>query len=1052
MAASDKDITFYNEAFQDVLHNLNAKQQEAVNQIEGPVMVIAGPGTGKTHILSARIGKILLETDAQASNILCLTFTDAGVHAMRQRLLQFIGPEAHRVHLYTFHSFCNTVIQDNLERFGRQDMEPLSELERVEIIRSILEKLPLGHPLRLGRNDPFFYEKHLHRLFQKMKAERWSPAHIHECIKAYLESLPEREAFIYKVNRGHIRKGSPKTAKIEETAEKMKRLEAAVDLFPAYQQAMYDARRYDYEDMILWVLQAFQEHESLLRAYQEQYLYLLIDEYQDTNGAQNEIIRQLVAFWESPNLFIVGDDDQSIYEFQGARLKNLVDIFHAYENELKLVLLSDNYRSAQSILNTSAMLIKHNQLRVVNSLTAQGLDKVLIARNKTFADSPIKPQIIAYPSLLQEEVGLAKTLQELHQSGFPLEEVAVIYAQHKQVTGLVELLEGLKVPYNLKRKLNILHLPLVRNFRQLLEYFQLEYQQPHSGESVLFKMLHFTFFDLHPDDIAQMSLAQARIAWEGRQPWRVFIQQFINTAGQQLKAPEALERFIAFMEEMHRSFASISVAEFVERLFNRSGLLSYILQLPNKVWLVQAFNAFMEFVQLELSRNPSLSLADLLGTLKKMDSNRLPIEMNQSAYAEGGVNLITAHSSKGLEFQKVFILDCSSKYWEPSPRASSYQFAIPDTLSFSGEEDALEARRRLFYVAMTRAKESLHLSYSATNRAGKPAQPAIFIHEILGDETLTIENRTLPSDTLIELEALKLKEQIQPAIPQQDKATVTALLEGFQLSVSAMNRFMKCPLAFYYEHVLRAPVLASTAAHYGTAMHNALQRFFEKMKTHKSMAFPSAQQLLSLFEQEMAFRRGFIAEEDYQSRLKAGRRHLSGYYQQHIQDWKNNKKVLLEYKARNVEVEGAPIKGSIDKVVYLDGVYAEIIDYKTGSQSETKLKRPTPARPEGGSYWRQLVFYKLLFENYPPNNRIIKKAGISYLEPDTRGQFKDRMIEISAKDVSMVRKMIRKAYERIQAHDFYTGCGEPACSWCELVQNHVMRNSFADPEIEELDD
>ena len=1052
MAGSDKDISFYNEAFQDVLHNLNPKQKEAVNQIEGPVLVIAGPGTGKTHILSARIGKILLETDAQAQNILCLTFTDAGVHAMRQRLLQFIGPEAHRVHLYTFHSFCNTIIQDNLERFGRQDMEPLSDLERVEIIRTILEKLPLDHPLKLGRNDPFFYEKHLHHLFQKMKAERWSPAHIHARIREYLESLPEREEFIYKVNRGDIKKGSPKTAKIEDVIEKMKRLEAAVDLFPTYQQAMYNARRYDYEDMILWVLQAFQEHESLLRAYQEQYLYLLIDEYQDTNGAQNEIIRQLVAFWDNPNLFIVGDDDQSIYEFQGARLKNLVDIFHAYEDGIKLVLLSDNYRSAQSILNTSAILIKHNQLRVVNSLITLGLDKVLVAKNKNFADSPLKPQIVAYPSLLHEEVGIAKKLQVLQEAGFPLEEVAVIYAQHKQAAGLVELLEQLKIPYNLKRKLNILHLPLVRNFRQLLEYFQLEFQQPHSGEALLFKMLHFTFFNLHPDDIAQMSLAQARNSWDDRKPWRVFLQQFINAEHLKLKDPEALNRLISFLEEMHRSFASISVASFVERLFNRSGLLGFILQQPNKVWLVQAFRAFMDFVQLELSRNPRLSLADLLGILRRMDSNRLPIEMNQSAYAEGGVNLITAHSSKGLEFQKVFILDCTSKYWEPSNRASTYQFPIPDTLSFSGEEDVMEARRRLFYVAMTRAKESLHLSYSEKDYVGKPLQPAIFIHEILGDKEINIENEELPSTTLMEVEALKLEEQVQPAIPQQDKATVNALLEGFQLSVSVMNRFMKCPLAFYYEHVLRAPSLVSTAAHYGTAMHNALQRFFEKMKAHKKLAFPSEQQLLSLFEQEMAFKKGFMAEEDYRSRIKAGLQHLRGYYQQNIQEWNKNKNVLLEYKPRNVEVDGVPIKGSIDKLIHLDAVYVKVLDYKTGSQSDTKLKRPTPAKPEGGNFWRQLVFYKLLYENYPANTRIIKEAGISYLEPDTRGQFKERMIEINARDVSTVKKMITSTYERIQAHDFYTGCGEPTCGWCELVRNHVMRDSFADPEIEELDD
>ena len=149
----------YNERFQRELERLNPAQRRAVEQTEGPVLVIAGPGTGKTHILGARIGRILLETDASAGNILCLTFTDAGVRAMRDRLLHFIGPEAHRVPIYTFHSFCNSIIQDNMELFGRQDLEPISDLERVELIRELIDDLPPDHPLRRNSSDRYFYEK-----------------------------------------------------------------------------------------------------------------------------------------------------------------------------------------------------------------------------------------------------------------------------------------------------------------------------------------------------------------------------------------------------------------------------------------------------------------------------------------------------------------------------------------------------------------------------------------------------------------------------------------------------------------------------------------------------------------------------------------------------------------------------------------------------------------------------------------------------------------------------------------------------------------------------
>jgi len=1050
MATTPQDIQQYNQAFQEVLQQLNPQQKAAVNQIEGPVLVIAGPGTGKTHILSARIGKILLETDAQAQNILCLTFTDAGVHAMRQRLLQFIGPEAHRIHIYTFHSFCNTIIQDNLERFGRQDMEPLSELERVEIIRQLLDELPLGHELRLGRNDPYFYEKHLQSLFQRMKSEGWTPESVESRIEEYLESLPEREEFIYKVNRGDIRKGDLKTAKIDNTVEKMQRLRAAVHLFPRYQQAMLRARRYDYDDMILWVLQAFREHESLLRSYQEQYLYLLVDEYQDTNGAQNEIIRQLVAYWEQPNLFIVGDDDQSIYEFQGARLKNLVDFYEDYTPGLKLVVLDRNYRSSQHILDASRTLIQQNTLRIVENLQELGIEKLLLARNKKFADAKIKPGIFRYPSLLQEEVALADQLETLHAEGFPLEEVAVIYAQHRQIEGLVELLEKKQIPYNLKRKVNILHLPLVRNFRQMLEYFQAEQRQPHSGAHLLYQILHFTFLDIHPHDIASLSVYQAQLGWEKQKPWRTLLAEVVSKGGFELQNKESLARFVAFEEQMQRDLASISVPAFAERLLNRSGLLGYVLQQENKSWWVQVFRAFIDFIRNEAARNPRLTLAQLLQTLDRMDGNRLPIALNQSAYAEAGIHLLTAHSAKGLEFQRVYILDCTSKYWEPRSRASSYRFSLPDTLTYSGEEDALEARRRLLYVAMTRAKESLQLSFSETDTVGKPLQPAIFINELLEDKELKIEDQQLDSKAMLEAEALKLEEQTLPAIPARDKATVDALLEGFQLSVSAMNRYQRCPLAFYYENVLRAPVLMRSAAHYGTAMHNALQRLFERMKADKEQVFPPEGQLLSLFEQEMQRRRAFIDAEDYERRLEAGKLHLAGYYQHYLGSWEKN--VLLEYKPRNVEVEGVPITGSIDKLEQQGMLNARVVDYKTGSQSKSKLRRTTDANPLGGSYWRQLVFYKLLYENYPGNTRIVNRGAISYVEPDTRGEFVEREVNISSQDAAVVAQMVKEVYAGIMAHDFYTGCGEPNCSWCQLVKHNIMVDTFADPEIEALDD
>lgn len=1050
MADAPQDRQQYNEAFIEVLHQLNPAQREAVEQIEGPVLAIAGPGTGKTHILSARIGRILLETDTQAQNILCLTFTDAGVNAMRQRLLQFIGPEAHRVHIYTFHSFCNSIIQDNLELFGSQDMEPLSELERVEIIRHILDELAPRHPLRRGRNEPYFYESHLQNLFQMMKAEGWAPEHVQEAIDRYLASLPEREEFVYKINRGHIRKGDLKQAQIEDAQARMERLRAAADLFPRYQQAMARLRRYDYDDMILWVLEAFHKHEALLRNYQEQYLYFLIDEYQDTNGAQNEIIRQLVGYWDAPNIFIVGDDDQSIYEFQGARLKNLTDFYAHYQDSLKLVMLKDNYRSAQHILDAARALIRHNSLRIVNQLAALGLDKLLVARNADFAHSPLHPEVRAYPNPLHEEADIAGQLRALQQTGFPLREVAVLYAKHRQAEGLIALLEKYGIPYSTKRRINILDLPLILNLREILEYFAAELDQPHSGAPLLFRILHFSFFGLSPQDLARLSHHLAQQEQAGRLPWREALAD--ASLWQQLGLADTgrLRRFADFHDHILRHYASLSAPALVERLINRSGLLQFVLEHEEKNWLLQVLNTFLDFTRQEAARNPRLSIRRLLDILRSMDANRIPLAVNKVLEMGDGVQLLTAHSAKGLEFQYVFLLDCNSNHWEPGNNNSSYRFALPDTLTFSGEADALEARRRLFYVAVTRAKERLHLSYSEENGQGKPQRRAVFVDELLEGAGLLAQPKAVPDEALLEAEALRLTELEAPSIPSQEKALVDRLLEGFQLSVSALNRYLRCPLSFYYDMVLRAPELMSEAAHYGTAMHYALQRLFERMKASKTKSFASEQAFIRLFEQEMERRQAHFSRKEYLRRLEMGRHNLTDYYRQHLSQWHQD--VLLEFRPRQVEMEGVPLTGSIDKLEILNAASARIVDYKTGSHSDNKMRRPTPANPLGGTYWRQLVFYKILYESYPPNMRIAHSGLISYLDPDKLGKLEEKELVYTSEDVLLVKQMIRETYAKIMAHDFYTGCGQPNCAWCNFVRHNKLTDSFSELEVEELDD
>jgi len=279
----------YNEKFQQALAGLNPEQQAAVNKMDGPVLVVAGPGTGKTQILAARIGKILTDTDALPSEILCLTYTDAGAIAMRKRLFEFIGPDAYRINIYTFHAFCNEIIQENLEYFGKLNLEPLSELDAAMLFRELVDEFPNDHILKRFTGDIYFDAPRLQRLFSTMKSEGWGVPTIETAVKEYLDDLPNREEFIYKrANaKAGIKIGDLKQKDIEKIAEAMQKLVAAVNEYPNYSLKMQTKGWYDYDDMIIWVLKAFRENEEILRKYQERYQYILVDEFQDTSGSQN---------------------------------------------------------------------------------------------------------------------------------------------------------------------------------------------------------------------------------------------------------------------------------------------------------------------------------------------------------------------------------------------------------------------------------------------------------------------------------------------------------------------------------------------------------------------------------------------------------------------------------------------------------------------------------------------------------------------------------------------------------------------------------------------
>jgi len=1057
----------YNEHFLSIVAGLNSEQKKAVTQTEGPVMAIAGPGTGKTHILTARIGQILLTTDAQAHNILCLTFTDAAVNAMRQRLLTFIGPEAHRVHIYTFHSFCNKIIQENLEVFGRHDLEALADLERIEIIRSIIDGLDIEHPLRRNKRDTYYYEQHLTDLFKQIKAERWSPSFIQERIDHYLELLPSLDEMRYKRNAGIYKKGDLKEAQFQKIKQKMLRLKAATELFDVYQQTLEARRRYDYEDMILWVIEAFEKEELLLRSYQEQYLYLLVDEFQDTNGAQSSIVQSLVDYWEDdPNLFIVGDDDQSIYEFQGARVKNMTDFYERYQHNIQLALLKQNYRSSQHILDSAKSSIEHNDIRITKTIRDLHIEKTLLSANPAVANLDNLVNIVAYPNQIQEEIAIIQQIEQLQKQGVALNEIAIIYAKHRQADHLIQLLEKRNLPYQSKKKINILELPIISNLRKLMNYLVQEYHSTYSNEDAFFEFLYYDFIGINARDAALLSAWVAeqtkrclqKGAYNNIPKWRDVLRdaELLDKIG--IQDIPKLTNFATFIDEGIAHYNNKSLPQYFEYIINKSGLILYIEQHSQKLWLTQTISTLFEFVKQESAKNRQLKLGSFLTLLHQMDANKIGLGLFQLQHVDNGINLVTAHSAKGLEFEYVFIINALKDFWEPKS-TSIRRFTFPSTITHSNETDAQEAARRLFYVAMTRAKKQLQISYFQCNTNQKIQTRSAFVDELLQSAPTSIQFSEQQAFLDANWQLLLLRQaQQKPVIPLLDTATLKALLEDFKLSISAMNSYIYCQLSFYYEYVLRLPSISSTEAAYGTAIHNSLNRIFNFAIHKNDNQLPELEKLLEFFQFELNNQRIYLTNTVYKERLEMGQRHLPLYYKERRSTWNQlleTATILTEKPLKNVEWKGIPLTGTIDKMLYLphtSGKKIHLVDYKTGKLKDKRLAPPSKANPNGGIYWRQLIFYKILVENANITSYKVRSAEIDYLTPNDQGIFPSKRIEFSVKEVNMVKKMIENTHKSILNHEFTEGCGEPQCKWCNFAQRNLVPNSFVNEMAEALDD
>lgn len=1018
--------------FEAAYEQLNAEQKSAVDQIEGPVMVLAGPGTGKTQMIALRIAQILRKTQAAPYNILCLTFTESGAVAMRKRLLSFIGETAYGVRIHTFHSFCNEVIQDYPTEFlFARELSALTEVERIQFFRELLDQLGENTPLR-PFGSPYFYLKDITKAIQDLKRENVSPERLQTVVEE-AEALLTRYADTIKnfvsTHANQLKAedfermkneltGTPFAAYLdgdtddkknrtvmksdlkdafEEWQRELPKQQALCGIYKNYQALIRSRGRYDFEDMISFVTEKLKQNAELRAHYQEQFQYILVDEYQDTNSAQNEVVRLLGEFFENPNIFVVGDDKQSIYRFQGASLENLLYFYQLYKETVQVVTLRENYRSQQTVLDAAQSLIAHSEQTL-----AQFLDEKFEALHAN-APHPAQPiRIAELDTADSQRYFLAKEIQRLLLEGTKPSEIAILYRNNREAEGLVELFLRMKIPFHLSAGHDLLSDKTVQKLLNLLRYLA----DP-EDESQLFTILHYDFWDFD-------SLSIAKLTREAHASRKTFIEA--------MKGNPAFSDFADKLMTWHKESINRPLIEFFDLLIQDSGYLKRILAQENQLEELNRLNSLFAAIKQWNRAKPTMTLADLLAHLDLLKENGLSLPAQELVTNKDAVCLMTAHRSKGLEYEHVFIMNAVDRHWGNAPDHAKLK--LPATLlKVTQPHEKNEEERRLFFVAITRAKKTVTLTYPRENDQGRPTVPSMFLSEIDNSLKETLETNYLEQEALEHLQTMFLVPK--SSLTEDHRAYVASLLQNYTMSVTHLNNYLRCPKLFYYNNVLRVPRAKSKSLAFGTAIHEALKDLYVGIREG---TVPAKETVLEQFEKHL--QREILSLQDFRGGLDLGKRTLEDYYDHYRDSFRPDVLVEYDFRSHGVNVDGVPITGKLDKIELKDEAErtVHVVDYKTGMPDNKKSE----FGPQG-EYRRQILFYKLLCDHSKKFPYTMVSGEIDFVQKSKTGDYVRKPIYPTPEELKDLKTQIKAVYEditnlRFLDVDEFTACGE--CEWC----------------------
>lgn len=984
---------------------LNSEQRLAVDTIEGPVMLVAGPGTGKTQTLALRIANIIRKTDTPASSILALTYTESGARAMKSRLTEMIGSEAYYANISTFHAFCQGVIKDNPDVFTLNPAnEPLSDLEKLKLIRGIIDNSNLSVLRPTG--SPYHYASAILGAIGDLKREGIDPDEFEELLRA-------EDGFLKSDDVSELKK--TEISKRQRNLAKNNELNL---LFRKYQTVLKEQGSFDFEDMITSVVDAFKQNEELLFSCQEKYLYILVDEYQDTNSAQNELILLLAKYWGTQaNVFVTGDPDQSIMRFQGASIENQLSFVKAYPGAT-VITLKQNYRSSQNILDAADSLITHNNLRIND--VVPGIDPHLTSQ----IGAGDKIALAELSGSTAEVIFIAQDIQQKIKAGVSPKDIAVIYHKNFEATAIGDTFSKYGIDYTVQGGANVLSDPTVRNFLKIIKVIY-EIRESREDED-LFTILHYDIFGIDPLDVLKI----ARSAGSARLTLFDVLGNPDSLAKLDLTTRQQIDETFTKLKNWSALDANKTFVEFFEDVLNQSGYLNSILDTYHNLAKI---NALFDEVKRMNRSNHNLDLKGFISNLEIMEENHIRIEESSYGVSRDAITLTTAHKSKGLEWGHVYIYKAIDGNWGNNKKAEL--ISLPDTLLKNvkpSDKEKNEDERRLFYVAMTRAKSNLTITRATTYSSygkSQEASPTMFLEEFNTDLLASVDVTQVEETAHQHIETILGSQAVQDT-PESEKAYLQDIVDNFKLAATSLNSYLYCAYKFKLDKLLKVPHAKKSHLTFGTAIHTGLEKFYLKFKEDGTA--PSLTYLLAEFRASLTS--SIITKSDLKVYLKKGEKVLTAYFELN----RSHLSVpLATEKSLRANLNDIQLTGKLDRLEWVDqsARLVRVVDYKTG-KPKTLGQIEGTTQDSDGELRRQLEFYKLLIDSDPSLNFKFGEGMLDFVEePSLKDKSGERRFQVTDKQINELKQTILTTMSSIRSLHFPRTTDLKKCEKCYFLDH-----------------